>query len=153
MPEDWATGETISSYQPKRASKPTQAGGTIFSLHSGGDLALVGGSEGVVDVYSVSQNKVQQTLKPDGGSITDALWIGDQAAVSTSKGKVVVFSPLTDAEVGSFSMHQGSATAITAHPSATFFASVGNDQTYVLYDLKTMQTLTQVPTSSSKWNL
>ncbi len=127
-----------------------QPDGIVYSLHKSGDLALVGGSNGVVDVYSASQNQVQQSLKADSGVVTNALWIEDRAAVSTSKGKVLIFSPLSGDEPGLFDAHSGSVTAITVHPSGDLLASVGADRKYVLYDLQTMKVLTEVATDSSK---
>ena len=103
-----------------------------------------------MDVYSVSQNQVQQSLKAGGGSITGALWLEDRAAISTSKGKVLVFSPLSEGETGVFESHHGSVTAITVHPSGDLLASVGTDRKYVLYDIQTMKVLSEVATDSSK---
>lgn len=105
-----------------------------------------------MDVYSISPNQVQQSLKAGGGSITGALWIEDRAAISTSKGKVLIFSPLSGGETGVFESHNGSATAITVHPSGDLLASVGTDRKYVLYDLQTMNVLSEVATDSSKCN-
>jgi pre-mRNA-processing factor 19 len=149
LPEDWATGDDISSYTPQATSRPFRPGDKVFSVNESGDLALVGGVDDVVDIYSVPENKVQQSLKADGGSITDALWVGDRVAISTAKGKVLVFSPFSDAEPGSFEAHAGSATAVAAHASGELLASVGEDSTYVIYDLQTMSILTQVQTESS----
>jgi pre-mRNA-processing factor 19 len=114
-------------------------------------LVLVGGANGVVDIYSIPENKVQQSLKADGGAITGARWIGDRAAVSTSKGKVVIFSPLTDGDAGSFQVHNGSAKGIAVHASGEILASIGEDGSYVLYDLQTMEVLSQVMTATSKY--
>ena len=150
VPDDWATGDVISSYTTRTTSKPLQQAANVFSLHEAGDLVLVGGAEGDVDIYSVSENQVQQSLKAGGGSITGAVWVGNRVALSTSKGKVLVFSPLTDGEVGTFDAHTGSATAVTVHASGELLASVGEDRTYAIYDLKTMNALSQVPTSSSQ---
>ena len=63
---------------------------------------------------------------------------------------MLVFAPLSQGEPGSFEAHTGSATAISVHPSGDMFASVGADGSYVLYDLQSMDTLTQVRADSSK---
>lgn len=151
MPEDWATGDDISSYAPQTTSKLFSPGDKVFSIDESGDLALVGGIDGALNVYSVRANKVQQSLNPGGGSITDAAWVGDRVAVSTVDGKVLVLSPYSDAEPGIFEAHKGSATAIAVHAGGELLASVGEDSTYVVYDLQSMTCLTQVQTESRKW--
>jgi hypothetical protein len=48
-------------------------GGDFLSLDATGDLALVGGADGVAGVYSIAQNRVVQALKGGGGSITPTM--------------------------------------------------------------------------------
>lgn len=120
-------------------------------MHSSGDLALVGGTDGAAGVYSVSQNQVLQSLDGGDGAITGTLWAGDKAVVSTSSGQVRVFSAKSDGQIGSFGVHAGSATAIALHPCGDILASVGEDRSYVLYDLTTMKLLTQISSTSSMY--
>lgn len=149
VPAEWASSETLHSYSPQITSQPFYHGSTALSVHHAGDLALVGSSEGVAGIYSTSKNSVLQTLNGGGGVVTDALWAGDKAIISTSKGKVAVFTTEGD-EYGSFTAHTGSATSIALHPTGDILASVGKDQTYVLYDLQTMNVLTQIPCDARK---
>lgn len=148
MPEGWATVETISGYQPIETSKALYPGGKSLSLDTTGDLALVGGVDGVAGVYSLSKKQVVQTLKTD-GAVTDAVWAGDKAVISSSKGVVKVFE--NGAEVASFNLHAGEATALAVHPTGDIVASVGVDKSYVIYDLATSHVVTQVWSDSSKF--
>ncbi|RMD41974.1 hypothetical protein DV735_g3165, partial [Chaetothyriales sp. CBS 134920] len=148
VPEEWATGDQISAFATKTASPPLVKGGTSVSVHKDGDLVLVGGVQGAADVYSLSQNKAVQTLSSGDGAITDTLWAGDRPVVSSSTGKVVVFSPQSDAELASFTSHTGSVTGIALHPSGEILASVGEDGSYWLYDLVELRPLTQVSSRS-----
>ncbi|RMZ76852.1 hypothetical protein DV738_g4739, partial [Chaetothyriales sp. CBS 135597] len=150
VPEEWATGDQISAFATKTTSSPLVKGGTSVSVHKQGDLVLVGGDQGAAGVYSVSQNEAVQTLSSGGGSVTDTLWAGDRPVVSSSTGKVLVFTPQSDAELASFSSHTGSVTGVALHPSGDILASVGQDGSYWLYDLVELRPLTQV-TSDSKF--
>ncbi|KAJ9193035.1 hypothetical protein DTO166G4_8209 [Paecilomyces variotii] len=146
VPEGWATVETISGYQPIETSKALYPGGKSLSLDTTGDLALVGGVDGVAGVYSLSKKQVVQTLKTD-GAVTDAVWAGDKAVISSSKGVVKVFE--NGAEVASFNLHAGEATALAVHPTGDIVASVGVDKSYVIYDLATSHVVTQVWSDSN----
>lgn len=121
-------------------------GGRSIAVNETGDLALVGGSDGVVGVYSVSQGQVVQTLKCGGGSVTDAVWCGNKPVVALSTGAVKVFD--NGAEAASFDRHAGAVSAIALHPCGDILASVGVDKSYVLYDLQSLQPITQVSTDS-----
>jgi hypothetical protein len=100
----------------------------------------------VVGVYSVSQGQVVQTLKCGGGSVTDAVWCGNKPVVALSTGAVKIFD--NGAEVASFDRHAGAASAVALHPCGDILASVGVDKSYVLYDLQSLQPITQVSTDS-----
>jgi len=122
-------------------------GGTVLAVHQSGDLALIGGNDGLAGVFSLPQNRLLKPLKGGQGAITGGLWADDRAVISTSTGSVKVFED--DQEVASFSAHAGSANAVALHPSGSILASVGEDKTYVLYDLESSQILTQVSSNSS----
>lgn len=119
-----------------------------MAIDETGDLALLGGSDGIVGVYSVSQKKVVQALKGSGGGVTDAVWAGSKAVVATSNGSVKVFQDGVD--IAAFAVHAGEATAVAVHPSGDLVASVGVDKSYVLYDLCTSTTVTQIFSDSCK---
>jgi pre-mRNA-processing factor 19 len=108
-----------------------------------GQTAIIGGSDGVVGVYSIPENKVQQSYKA-GSAITDAVWYGSQPIVSTSSGAVRVFGT----EEITFTSHAGSANALALHPSGDILASVGVDKSFVFYDLPGVAAVTQVYTDS-----
>ena len=146
VPEGWATSGDISSLTPKQTSEPLYPGASFLSLHADGDLALVGGVDGIAGVYSISQQRIIQVLKGGGGPITDAVWAGSRAVVSSQSGRIKVFEG--QEELSAFSSHAGSTTAIALHPSGDILASVGDDKSYVLYDLSSMSTITQVYTNS-----
>ncbi|KAF7510300.1 hypothetical protein GJ744_006796 [Endocarpon pusillum] len=142
IPEEWATSEEISTFKPQRTSEPLYPGGRLLSINEKDDLALVGGSDGIAGVYSMSENRVLHALKVGGGSITSGVWAGPKAVISTSAGRVKVFE--RQEEAASFSTHAGEATAVALHPSGDIIASVGVDKSYVLYDLTTSAVATQV---------
>jgi WD40 repeat protein len=110
-------------------------------------LALIGGVDGVVGVYSLSQKSVVQTLKTD-GPVTDATWAGDKAVVGSSTGSVKVFE--NGAEVASFNSHAGEVTGVAVHATGDIVASVGVDKSYVLYDLATNTVASQIFTDAGK---
>jgi pre-mRNA-processing factor 19 len=149
VPEDWATSDSISSYNPAVASEPLYPGGSVLAVHETGDVVLVGGSDGVAGIYSLSENKLVSSLKAGPGAVTGGVWAGSRAIVSTSAGGVKVFE--SGQEVASFSVHAGSANAVALHPSGSILASVGEDKTYILYDLESNKVLTQVESDSGKF--
>jgi pre-mRNA-processing factor 19 len=146
VPEDWATEEVIQSYQPIETSEPMYPGGKSLSLNASGELALVGGSDGVVGTYSLTNKQLVSTLKGGGGVITDAIWAGNKAVIATSTGSVKVFEG--GAEFASFNTHAGAATALALHPDGEIIASVGVDKSYVVYDLEGSFVASQVFTDT-----
>jgi len=142
VPEDWATADDISSYEPRIPSEPLYPGGSTLAIHNGGDLVLVGGVDGVAGVYSLSQGESLQAYKAGSGAITDGLWAGSKAVISTSAGRVKIFEKGED--IAAFDAHAGEATAIALHPCGDILASVGVDKSYVLYDLESNSVLTQI---------
>ncbi|KAJ5107255.1 hypothetical protein N7456_003930 [Penicillium angulare] len=146
VPESWATSDTISAYKPVESSEPLCPGGRALSIDSTGDLALVGGADGAVGVYSISQKALVQTLKTD-GPVTDATWAGNKAVVGSATGSVKVFE--NGSETASFTSHAGEVTAVAVHATGDIVASVGVDKSYVLYDLSTNSVINQNFTDSA----
>lgn len=134
VPEGWATSDSISAYKPLETSEPLYPGSRALSVNSTGELALVGGIDGVVGVYSLTQKSVVQTFKTD-GPVTDATWAGNKAIVGSATGSVKAFE--NGSEVASFASHAGEVTALAVHATGDIVASVGVDKSYVLYDLST----------------
>lgn len=149
MPEGWATSDAISSYQPKENSDPLYPGGKTLSVHASGQLALVGGTDGSVGVYSLAEKRVVQAFQTN-GSVTDALWAGDKAVVASSIGTVKVFE--NGNEAASFNSHAGESNALALHATGDIVASVGADKSYVLYDLTTNSVVSQIFSDSCKKN-
>ncbi|MCJ1290742.1 hypothetical protein MMC34_002284 [Xylographa carneopallida] len=147
VPEDWADADIIQSLKSKKISGSLYPGSRLLALDKGGDLALLGGSDGTAGVFSVSQNEVLQTLQGGGGGITDGLWAADRAVIALSTGMVKIFDD--GSEVSSFSGHAGKATSVALHPSGEILASVGVDKSYIFYDLETSKIATQVYTNSA----
>lgn len=148
MPEDWATAETISAYQPSESSKPLYPGSRLLAVNSSGELALVGGTDGVVGVYSLSQKTVTHTLQTD-GPVTDAVWAAEKPVIASSTGSVKVFDGGN--QVAGFSTHAGPATSLAVHATGDIVASVGTDKSYVLYDLATNSVISQIFTDACKY--
>ncbi|KAJ6144948.1 hypothetical protein N7470_008843 [Penicillium chermesinum] len=146
IPEGWPTGDAISEYKPVESSEPLYPGGHTLAVNNTGELALVGGPDGLAGVYSLPQKSVVQTLKID-GAVTDALWAGDKAVIGSATGSVKVFE--NGNEVVSFSSHAGEVTAVALHATGDIIASVGVDKSYVLYDLSQNRVITQIFTDSA----
>lgn len=147
VPEGWATGDAIDAYQPKESSEPLYPGGKALSVHSSGQLALVGSAEGAVGVYSLAEKRVVQTLQTN-GPVTDALWAGDKAVVAAATGVVKVFE--NGNETAAFSSHAGEVSGLALHATGDIVASVGPDKSYVLYDLASNTVVSQVFSDACK---
>ena len=145
VPEDWATAEMIESFKPGKNSKPQHAGAQTIALDASGDLALFGGADGDVCVYSISKAKVMHHVKA-GAAVTDAVWAGKTAIVSTSAGLVKGFNGKKEAF--SFSGHAGEVTALALHPCEEILASVGVDKSYIFYDLASTSQVLQISTNT-----
>lgn len=145
VPKEWADSEVIEKFGVAVQSESLYPGCTSLAVDESGQLAIVGGSDGVTGVYSIPENKVQQFFKA-GSAVTGAVWYGTQPVVSTSLGAVKVFG---DSEI-TFTSHAGSANAIALHPSGDILASVGVDKSFVFYDLPGGKAVTQVNTDSGK---
>lgn len=113
-----------------------------------GDSALVGGADGKLGVFSISEKTVIQEMEARPGAVTDALWLGDQVIASTTAGNVKIYE--NEAEVSSFSRHAGEVMALALHPSGDILASVGVDKSFVFYDLTSRTVATQVLTNAGK---
>ncbi len=137
--------ETIGKFGVSTASEPLYSGASSLALDEAGQLVIIGGSEGVAGVYSISENRVQESFKT-GSAVTDAVWYGNQPIVSTASGAITVFGESTV----TFTSHAGSADGLALHPSGDILASVGVDKSFVFYDLPGGKAVTQVYTDSGK---
>lgn len=146
MPAEWATGETITAFETSELGQAALPNTRALAVDESGDLALFEGSDGSALVYSVSEKKAVHALNFGKGYITDALWWGARPIISTSTGAVKIFEK--EKEIGSFTVHAGSATGLALHPTGDLLASVGSDKSYVVYDLESMSHVTRVFTDS-----
>ncbi|KAI9749415.1 MAG: hypothetical protein M4579_006881 [Chaenotheca gracillima] len=146
VPAEWATPELIGSYTAVQTSESMYPGGKAVAVDASGDLALIGGSDGIAGVYSLSQGQLVQALKGSNGAITDVLWSGTKAVVATAGGSVRIFEG--SSEVASFTSHAGPVSALALHPSGEILASVGVDKSYVLYDLENLRPITHIHTDA-----
>lgn len=145
MPKGWADAESIEKFAIVSASEPLYPDTTSIAVDEQGQLTIVGGSDGIVGVYSIPENKIQATFKA-GSAITDSAWFGEQPVVSTASGTVKVFGN----NEATFTSHAGRANRIALHPSGEILGSVGVDKSFVLYDLVNGKAVTQVYTDSGK---
>lgn len=143
VPKEWATADAIESYSAVATSEPLYPGSKSLAVDTSGEIAVVGGSDGIAGVYSLSEGKLLQALKV-GGSVTDAVFFGDQPVVASSNGSVKIFG--NGKEVAALSSHAGAATSLALHPSGEILASVGVDKSFVFYDLPGAKAVTQVYT-------
>ncbi|KAL9608334.1 MAG: hypothetical protein Q9167_006823 [Letrouitia subvulpina] len=146
VPDGWVDSQSLETFGPTEKSNPLFVGPRKFSLDVNGDLALLGGNDGLAGVYSVSQRTLLQKLKVGGHAVTDALWAGNRAVLATSGGSVSMFED--GVEVATLTAHAGEVTALAVHPSEEILASVGEDKTFVFYDLTSSTPVKQVQTSS-----
>lgn len=141
IPENWATSETVSEFKTSFVSDTGRPKGVSIDIDATGEYALVGGAN-TAEIYSLSE-KTLVPLTVDSGSVTDAVWVGQTAAVSTSTGVVKVFTK--DAtDVATFNVHAGAVTGLAVHATGDIIASVGVDKSYALYDISSKQLLTRV---------
>ncbi|KAK8157429.1 cell cycle control protein [Phyllosticta citrichinensis] len=145
VPEGWVTADSIASFDTTHTTDSLYPGGKALALDKSGDLALLGGVDGVAGVYSISQKQAVQALKA-GSQVTDGVWYENKPVVATSAGAVKVFEE--GAEVAQFESHAGPVTSLSLHPCGDILASTGVDKSYVLYSLEDNKVLTQIYTDA-----
>ncbi|KAL2075670.1 hypothetical protein VTL71DRAFT_613 [Oculimacula yallundae] len=143
VPDNWVDAETIEKFGVASASKELYPGASSLALNEAGELVIFGGSDGLAGVYSIAEEKVQQSFKA-GSAVTDAVWYGNQPIVATAAGAVKVFGQTET----TFTSHAGSANGLALHPSGDILASVGVDKSFVFYDLVAGKAVTQIYTDS-----
>ncbi|RKF59510.1 Pre-mRNA-processing factor 19 [Erysiphe neolycopersici] len=143
LPADWADFETIGLFETSFTSEPLYSNTTFLAIHDTTQLAIIGGNEGVVGIYSIAENKIQQSMEI-GYPITNGIWFADHPVISTSSGLVKVLG----IDELSFNLHNGSANHLALHPCGDILASVGADKSFVLYDLAGKKSVCQIFTDS-----
>ncbi|OCK74533.1 Prp19-domain-containing protein [Lepidopterella palustris CBS 459.81] len=145
VPEDWATAEAIQAFDATQSTETLYPGSNAVSLDESGDLALLGGANGVAGIYSISQKQTVHTLDC-GSAVTANLWWGSRAVIATSSGAVKVFE--NGIEVKQLGSHAGAATSLVLHPSGQILASTGVDKSFIFYDLSDMKVASHIYTNS-----
>ncbi|KAH8153507.1 uncharacterized protein LAJ45_02320 [Morchella importuna] len=143
VPADWTTAESVSGFSTLFVSEPLYPGCNSIDLDVSGELALLGGSDGVAGIYSIPQQSLLSPLKSDDGAVVDALWAGNKAITGHSSGVVRVWD---EAGNGSTTMrtHAGEVKALALHPSERILGSVGADKSWVLYDIEAGKKVVQI---------
>ncbi|KAF8243234.1 cell cycle control protein [Wilcoxina mikolae CBS 423.85] len=143
IPADWVIGETVSSFKNTLTSKPLYPGTKALALDATGDLALVGGADGIAGVYSVSQQQLLNPLKSQDGALNDVTWAGKNAVTASSSGVVRVWNEQCS-DSTAITAHAGEVIALAMHPSKSIVASAGADKSWVLYDIDAVKSVVQV---------
>lgn len=149
VPADWATGETIASYDVKSTVDTQFTGAKKLAADATGDFFLCGDSDGDIGVYDLKQGAFTTRSNVGAGGVLGGAWAQDQAIVSTSSGAVVVTQG--GSATAKFHQHAGAATAVAVHPCGDLAASCGSDKSYVLYDLHNSNVLTQIYTDAGEY--
>lgn len=146
VPEDWATGDAVASYDVKSTADTQFTGAKTLAVDTTGDFFLYGDSDGDIGVYDLKSSSFTTRSQIGAGGVLGGTWAQDKAVVCTSSGAVVVTSG--GSVQAKFQQHAGAATAVAPHPCGDIVASCGIDKSYVLYDLHESAVLTQIYTDS-----
>jgi pre-mRNA-processing factor 19 len=150
VPEDWATGDAVASYEIKADIDSQFTGAKSLAVDSTGDFFLCGDSDGAVGVYDLKNSAFTTRSNLGAGAVLDGAWANDKIVVATSSGSVVV--AVEGSATAKFHQHAGAATAIAVHPCGDIAASVGVDKSYVLYDLQSSAVITKIYADSGEFN-
>ncbi|KAI9794896.1 MAG: hypothetical protein M1833_007343 [Piccolia ochrophora] len=142
IPEGWVDAESISSFSQSQSSEVLYPGSKSIALDASTNLALVGGADGVAGVYSISENTLLQALQRMDGAVTDTLWWRKRAIVAGASGEIRIYEK--DKELATFRSHAGPVTSLALHPSGEILASVGEDKSFIFYDLSSLKPVSQV---------
>lgn len=63
IPKDWATNEVIESFKIQTTSEKLYSGDTFLAVDEAGKSVIVGGSDGVAGIYSIEDDKLQESFK------------------------------------------------------------------------------------------
>lgn len=149
VPADWATSDDILGYEVKTTVDTQFTGAKTLAADQTGDFFLCGDSDGTMGVFDSNQGAFTTRSNLGAGAILGGAWVNDKQVVSTSSGTVVVAQEGAVQE--KFQQHAGAATAVATHPCGEIVVSVGYDKSYILYDISTMEALTQVYGDVGMW--
>ncbi|KAF2859967.1 cell cycle control protein [Piedraia hortae CBS 480.64] len=141
VPNDWATGNKIQHYQVKSTADSQFTGAKFLAAHHTGDFFLCGDSDGTIGVYDLPAQTFTTRCSLGSGAVLDGTWAHNKAVVATESGAIVVTQD--GAVQAKLHQHAGPAVAVATHPGGEIVASIGADQSYVLYNIHDSKTLTQ----------
>jgi pre-mRNA-processing factor 19 len=149
-PENWITAQELAESEEEKPSWTEKLKAPCSALAEGSNesgLIAFGDESGTAHVYGLAQSAgVRLDL---GSRITDAVAWEDQAIFSLASGSIVIEG--LDQEPTTFSVHAGTATGVSLHPTGDILGSVGSDSSYVLYDLSQEKPVTRVFADSGKY--
>ena len=145
VPAGWATVEQIQSYKTTQSSEPLYPGSKFIALSKSGEVALVGGADGLGGVFSIGGNKLVQPIIVGDGEITDGVFYEANPVFATSTGAVKVYGQ-DSKPVATFTKHAGPCRGLALHPAGDILASVGVDKSFVIYDLAKSKAVSQIYT-------
>nr|POF14336.1 pre-mrna-processing factor 19 [Quercus suber] len=136
VPEDWATGDVISTFDVKSSADTQFTGASFLAADKSGELFSCGDSDGTLGIFDLKQATFTTRSNLGAGALLAGTWANDKAVVATSTGSVVVSQE--GAVQSKFQQHAGAATAVAAHPCGDLVASVGEDKSYIIRTDKTL---------------
>jgi pre-mRNA-processing factor 19 len=143
IPEGWATPDVVSSFETISTSEPLFEGANSLDIDVSGEFALVGGSNGLAGVYSIPQQKLLTPLEANDGSIVDVVWAGQRPVTGSASGILRIWNG-KGSDSTSVRAHSGGLRALALHPRDDILGSVGEDKSWVIYDLEAAKAVVQV---------
>ncbi|KAK5655234.1 hypothetical protein OQA88_5801 [Cercophora sp. LCS_1] len=144
IPQEWVKPDEVASFQQLDFTDLSVTNATSLDVQP--PYAAISGSDGKVDVYSITQNTVERSLDV-GAPITATVWTGSNVILATATGAVKVYH--NGNGIAHYKSHAGAVTGLALHPGKRILASVGVDKSFVFYDLVTLTQVSRVHTDSS----
>ncbi|RPA98122.1 Prp19-domain-containing protein [Choiromyces venosus 120613-1] len=142
IPKDWTDVEGVSTFQTLRVLETPFSGASSVDLDAAGELTLVGGANGSSGIYSLAREDMATILKASDGAIVDVAWAG-RNAITASAGGVLRIWDQQGSDSTTIKAHSGGLKALATHPRDDLLASVGEDKSWVVYDLEASKPVIQ----------
>ncbi|KAK3334166.1 hypothetical protein B0T19DRAFT_449367 [Cercophora scortea] len=144
VPAEWATPDDVASLQQIAQKDLSVTQASTLALES--DFAAIGGLDGTLDIYSLSNNEVERSLKV-GEPVTATVWVDNKIILGTAKGAVQSY--FNGEVTNTFREHSGPVTGLSVHPGGRIVASVGTDKSFVFYDSEAGARVSRVYTDTA----